>query len=282
MARLMIVYGVYTLAFGAMFFVFPDQRDWINSVGCNGFILIYFCMAFLTSMCILSVIDSNLDREFSIPVSEVAESISLQMVLEDKESLHLLMLHLSQSFSMEILLSLIEFVQFQDVLMDKLNVSPPPHAMSIEFPESIPISEIIESQMANTDKLPMLTVAKRIAHGLHLKYIAIGGEYEINISYAQRSRLQRALGDLQRLSAMDINAATLFNLFEKCKKEMMAYLGDHFSRFRRQKEFKKVIKAFHLVNSPTNSATPSPMAPPTCAEIHLGAQWVGQDSSSIL
>merc|ERR1719378_358609 len=80
--------------------------------------------------------------------------VTLYDVLKDENSLDSFMIHLAKSYSMEILLSLIEFVQYQQWLKETLylnetndtNTATAIHAneMLIEFPSDIPVSEIIE------------------------------------------------------------------------------------------------------------------------------------------
>jgi len=203
----------------------------------------------------LAVDDGNLTPKMS------SDAI-LRDILKEETSLDSFMLHLAKSYSMEILLSLIEFVQYQQWLDETLNVDPNDvekksnrilidldlnvHSpeISIEFPSNIIVSEIIEndeSELINvhewSEEMVQIQRTKIKAHRLYEKYISEAkAGYEINISFAERRRLRDLLEDLDALLASDVDVNELNTLFDTCKKTMIQYLRDHCVRFQRSED----------------------------------------------
>mmetsp|Transcript_27598 Transcript_27598/g.43699 ORF Transcript_27598/g.43699 Transcript_27598/m.43699 type:complete len:289 (+) Transcript_27598:1-867(+) len=139
------------------------------------------------------------------------KALTLQMILENDEYLLPYMLHLSHEFSIECILSLIEFIQFKqcaqseileradsnasetddgeeevdddDIVIDRMN-SNFFDMLNIKLAPSIPPSSIVHSN----ETLPMK------ARLLFQKYVAIGAQYEINIQSRIRSQLMHKYG----------------------------------------------------------------------------------------
>ena len=154
------------------------------------------------------------------------------------------------SFSLELLLSHIEFVQYQQWMMETMDVQS--DLDLTQFPSNIPISEIIECEESDIDTNTTdkgMRMAKMKAHKIFRKYVAFGSEYEINIGYSERSRLDGIVGDLGTLLSIGIKADELFVLFQKCDNQMVGYLKHHLSKFRGQSEFDQIVSIF--------AATPS-------------------------
>ena len=83
------------------------------------------------------------------------------------------------------------------------------------------------------------------AHELHNKYIKIGAEYEINISFKNRKRITDLLGDLVFLNNnQGIKMKDIYKVFEGIQQDQMVLLGYSFSRFKQQDEFDKIIEIF--------------------------------------
>eukprot|EP01084_Bolivina_argentea_P072029 130831_1 len=143
-----------------------------------------------------------------------ASRIDLDKILSNKQATHLFMLHLSKEYSIECLLSYIEFTQYRQYLvseMDKLGMNPDyssnlsdvpqspqtstpsePHHQS--FPSNIPQSLIVSDSTKHThadstQDEELLCSAKIKAHKLYAKYIQNGSEFEINISHGRRENL---------------------------------------------------------------------------------------------
>ena len=130
-------------------------------------------------------------------------------------------------FSMENLLSFIEITQFQIYTRDKAELE---HGSDlITFPDNIPVSEILEEKQ-DDDELVDLKIK---AHNIYKKYIAVGSELEINISWDARSKLIDILEDLPSLISMDgIRMNDLFIIFDECKSEVWQLMMGSFFRFQ--------------------------------------------------
>ena len=197
--------------------------------------------------------DKNVKRKSSGNVSNLSKieiesinNIKLNQVLSQEKSLNLLMQHLAKEFSMECLLSLIEFLQWQEYILSKYDwFVPEMNNISIKYeivlPQSIPRSEIIFDNY-DSDKMK--------AYKLFQKYVAVGSQYEINISSQTRVELIRKMGNLQEWLRNDnIDDLYLFSLFNKCCVEMIRLLNGSFARFKQTTYVKKLYN-LGLFNSP--------------------------------
>eukprot|EP01084_Bolivina_argentea_P263062 445120_1 len=198
------------------------------------FQLIWFAMNFVSTFIIS---EKNRAMSSETGKAETSTHITLDMVLSNKTAFHWFMLHLSQEYSMECALSYIEFMQYQNYLLQSINMATINKIRHTRFPSNIPISEIIEYD----DKLPddyegdiLLSVAKIKAHKIFNKYVKNYAEFEINISFEQRGRLRNILGDLESLFELEIDKKDLFVIFEPCKEEMLVYLMHSLQRFQRK------------------------------------------------
>ena len=152
---------------------------------------------------------------------------------------------------MECLLSIIEFNQYQQYLLnhenDKIDSNTLNKVLLFDFPSNIPISEIIEEKYDDNQDIKMY---KMKAHKLYLKYIRVGSEYEINISGVQRDEIANLLDNLNHLlSNNKITPNALFILFEQCKQEMFQLLQSSLHRFRYEDEFNQIM---YQLNSSSN------------------------------
>merc|ERR1711879_123569 len=226
-------------------------------------------LAVTSSICIIPTEDFSSFKPIQLkaPVDPHHGSLSpkqstdtiLRDILMEETSLDAFMLHLAKSYSMEILLSLIEFVQYEKWMNDTLsavqvdgekdtnrtnldlNVDP---AVSIEFPSNIIVSEIIENDESElidahewSEEMVQIQRAKIKAHRLYEKYISEEkAGYDINISFVERRRLRLLLQDLDALLASDVDVNELHELFDPCKETMIRYLRDHCMRFQRSEE----------------------------------------------
>ena len=142
---------------------------------------------------------------------------------------------------MEVLLSYIEFTQFQNYLLGSMSAPTESKMKQIEFPSNIPISAIIEAKdiiKKSEDGDELLAAAKIKAYKLHNKYSRIGAEFEINISYAERERLNRIIATA---NSSDTTKNELFLMFEPANEAMMVFLKYSFSRFKASAAWKQRI-----------------------------------------
>lgn len=276
----------------------PTVMAWLTVISCNIWALIWMAMICVTTICILHRNEPEFERSQSsqslssvISPSRSSRStlsiathsnrsvrattgslITLQMILEHKEAIHLFIIYLSKNFSIELMLFHIECVQYRRYLMemDGNQLSMTVHGntdskMSLtRFPDNIPVSEIMENDESESMDIDNgniaidggLHSAKMKAYRLYRKYIAQGCEYEINISYSERHRLHSILGDLDKLSSIGITADELFVLFQNCDGEMMRYMKHHLSKFRATPEFDQILSIFTSTTPTPSSARP--------------------------
>ena len=97
------------------------------------------------------------------------------------------MQHLVNEFSMECLISLIEFQQFKVHLIETFHIQDV-DVQIVGFTDTVPKSDIVYSEEAETANV-ILSSFKIKAHKLYSKYIETGSEYEINIPGTMRIHL---------------------------------------------------------------------------------------------
>ena len=151
-----------------------------------------------------------------------------------------IMLHKSNRFSMECLLSVIEISQFQDYLMSNdgnfkigADARHKVRGSKITFPSNVPLSEFLCDAKKNNNDI------KIIIHEIYRKYISNGSEFEINIPSTIRSRFN----EINQKSDIDWNDLML--LLEKCKQEMKILLMYSLTRFKATPQFDEVKQIFN-------------------------------------
>lgn len=209
----MVFQGLQTTAYVSMLTMFPSQRALIATVSANIWALIWLSIISISSVLISRRNEHHHKQDVARSVE--MSSITLQMVLENEEAVHLLMLYLSKQYSMELLLSFIEFVQYQQWILHDLGIAAltPQSSASMQFPCNIPHSEIIEMDeitiVGDIVCESSLYSAKKKAHRLYKKFIAVGSEYEINISYVERGAVED--------NRLDGNWVLCTPLYERCR-----------------------------------------------------------------
>ena len=207
--------------------------------------------------------DSNsnhLKNNITNSINNNKQEISVFNILSNKEYIESFMAHLSREFSMEILLALIEFVQFRQNLLDHIhddnNINhqeTEEELLEIQFPSTIPESSIVKNKSYND---------KERAHALYQKYIAVGSDYEINISSRLRNELSEKFdgadgGIFRTLSNIIISDDNnndhdeesdhdddLAFIFDKCSIELLRLLRYSLSRWRSKPEWIK-LERYH-------------------------------------
>ena len=118
---------------------------------------------------------------------------------------------------MECLLSFIEINQFQNYIIDECDTY-----RQYDLPTNIPISSIISE---TSDANDIISEIKTKSHKLYKKYIEQGCEFEVNISYIDRTSLCTILDDLtDLLNDNSIKICDIFKLFDIVKNEMIMLL----------------------------------------------------------
>ena len=138
---------------------------------------------------------------------------------------------------METLFAFIEFTQFQRYVKDKMDDETKDEIKEVElirFPVSIPMSSILEEKQSD-DEVHDLKIK---AHHVYRKYVMVGGELEINISWECRKSVIEILDDLELLISTDaVTLKDLFNIFNDCKFEMWNLMLGSFSRYKSKLKF---------------------------------------------
>ena len=157
---------------------------------------------------------------------------------------------------MQYLLAYIEIKQFQKYLTKKMlqrgfDVHDIPRLKPINFPDNIPISQIILSEEEksgnnndiDSDKLPLI-IAKIKALKLYNKYIRSDSEFEINIGETVKKELDDIfLMDSQRLIEFNINLKDLILLFKPVTIYIIETLTFSLYRFKDKPDFNRIISS---------------------------------------
>ena len=118
----------------------------------------------------------------------------------------------------------------------------------IKFPSNIPLSEIIESEQAESNDNNgdhKLYIFKIKAHEIYKKYIKPGAEFEINIKSDTRNKGYRLMNDLNNFLDYNVTVNDLLTYFGNCKEEMHRLLLYSFTRFKSSKEFNEIEQIFN-------------------------------------
>ena len=170
------------------------------------------------------------------------------------EYLDVFMSHLAQEFSLELALSLIEFIQFKSYLEMNMNI----HLddgntisfCSMRLCEDIPKSSIVYDTAHDH---------KWKARELYNKYIRIGSNYEINVHseiraelammfekstirprFGSRSR-RRNTDNIEIDVEEDSESAISPSIFVRCADEMGRLLGFSLTRFKTKPDYVKLL-----------------------------------------
>lgn len=199
--------------------------------------------------------------------------IKVDEMLQDCHMVEAFMAHLSHEFSVELLLSLIEFKQFKEYA-ERERDSLYPVISTVPTPDT---PEDNEYQMMNTTKIkgmgrikvqmngmapniPLSSIVydaedslREKARKLVEKYVVFGSEYEINIAGPLRNRLMEKYRRPIRRSrvfsmtsedrrATQVNLNTIATEFDECIAEMNKLLGFSLNRFTKTMAFERLQK----------------------------------------
>eukprot|EP01084_Bolivina_argentea_P258720 436295_1 len=190
------------------------------------------------------------------------QNVNLKQILTHPKAFDLFTWHLQYEFSIECILSFTEFVQFQELLFqyiqihkDKDNDDEFDGRMwfdDVKLPSNVPKSFIVwydsvtlkEKNYMNIDRKDFINIAQYKAYLLYVKYIDYGSELQINISHKIRSRLR------QLFSNTDINGNWMYNdnislkdlliLFDDICDQLYSLLNSAYDRFQQTTEFEKL------------------------------------------
>eukprot|EP01083_Nonionella_stella_P269076 910131_1 len=166
------------------------------------------------------------------------ESIKLDQMLTNNEHFTCFMKHLANEFSMELLLSLVEFIQFKQLIHEQIkgtstDLAEDVHRFSdIELAKCIPQSSIVHD--------PDYELEVK-AFKLYRKYVAVSSEWEINVHSAVRQQLMHRFDVTYHAKSKDESIewtpTALYIVFDDCSQEMMKLLRYSLTRFKTKPEY---------------------------------------------
>eukprot|EP01084_Bolivina_argentea_P131673 232395_1 len=190
------------------------------------------------------------------------QSYKLHVILSNERGLKFFMQHLAKEFSTECLLCFVETIQYKfalkkrcdlvdvELIDDDMDVSQPPMA------EAAPMSFIVKTGFdcvskykQNDDPATLVKEAKNVCLQLFQKYIDIGSELAVNISYESRTKLTHLMSDMSFF--MDVNSTPndLFKIFDEVSTEMFRLMHGAYVRFKMKPSFDEVVEALQDASS---------------------------------
>jgi len=178
--------------------------------------------------------------------SSLNEKIKMRVLLEDKKSFDLFMAYCASEHCIECVLSLIEMTQFKEAVQHHLEEV---EQRGNEVADEIAHEEdsfVLPDRSKYTD-FPRSEIVckgkdnfKAMAHALFEKYIRVGCDWEINISYFERRKLTRLFEhEDQWLENKEYDDNfKLYQVFDTCSREMTTLIRAAFSRFKQSDTFK--------------------------------------------
>ena len=199
--------------------------------------------------------------------------ITMRDVFANNDYFGYFCVHLMKEFSIECVLSFIEFQQFQKYILNikefgiSLNTMDHDTLKSLKMydlakciPESFIVYNINKEHNIQTmnfrlyeemigdidnDKNEMLTrrifEIKTISYRLYKKYIETGSEFEINISYVSRIEFEKLMRNYYVWIMDEQSVIDLLLIFQDIKLEMLLLLRHSFNRFIHSDEFRQLL-----------------------------------------
>eukprot|EP01084_Bolivina_argentea_P131365 231884_1 len=165
----------------------------------------------------------DIDHNIDMNVSFVAEKFNY--VLGSEPQFELFMSHIKKEFSMENMLALIEFCQYEDAIIEQMDQLDDRKTFfkkyNFLFYSNIPKSQIVHDKSMDIWE-------KHVK--LFSKYIKIGSEYELNLSYQIRTQNTKLCQDIIN-KTKDCNLHRVLDCVEEILTSIRALLFDSFSRF---------------------------------------------------
>lgn len=182
-------------------------------------------------------------------------------------------------FAMECLLSYTEFLQYKHVAHQAFGLQHFEENGVITLSEMTPKSAIVydnynadtmirENEDTSISTVPTtspltidlneqtkINMFKIKSYRLFKKYVALGSEFEINVSYAERYRLIGLMNNkrLWMNEESKISVNDLCNIFSACQNEIYSLMNDSVTRFKTTETFQKYINSHkeyhHLIKN---------------------------------
>ena len=181
---------------------------------------------------------TTLEHMHSLDVQKRNALLNMKDVLVDMDVFDLFARHCGNEYCLECVLSVIEFVQFKQKIYENLDEEQKEKCNTENMekmdilPQSCPQSDIVFGRNGDNFKL--------ISRDLFVKYIEIGSEWEINISYSARNKYIHLMDDediwLNEMNEYN-DLMILYELFDECIMEMISLMKSAFSRFKQEDKF---------------------------------------------
>eukprot|EP01083_Nonionella_stella_P188682 696024_1 len=198
----------------------------------------------------------------SAPPSPMSNARKLNLVdlLADDAHVELFINHLMKEFNMEVWISFVEFVRFQEHMIELFNLNPDDYytyALCQSIPKATTIvntsveaiaaqalkrsssnrfsgtyTEMDEKNEDESAQTTKIICGKSVARKLFVKYIQTGSEYEINISFDQRNQFEKMMTDYNEWLSMQHTPENLALLFKDISSELFKLLQYSFGRFK--------------------------------------------------
>ena len=193
--------------------------------------------------------------------SEELEQFTLEQVLGHRKSFELYMVHLSKELSLESLLSILEFIEFQKMVLHLMESEKSENVQSAEdlkriipdnlwchtfvLPDTLPQSAIVRGDARGKDALEDCKIK---AWALFTKYVQKESDFEINIPGEMRAKFETMMQDYERWvkGAAEYDLERLLLLFEPLIEQMTTLLYGSFRRFQETEEFHKLTTLIML------------------------------------
>ena len=191
--------------------------------------------------------------------AEFTKKIKLFHVLTNKQTIELFMQHLANEFSQELLLCFLQIIQwkrafyyaYQTINNGKTIKTDQCHHVC-PIGSIMPWSSIVKKHFPLKsdnktfknikDDKELLIRAKKASHDIHLKYIQVGSELEINISHPIRSALHSLCFDINSfINNTNIKIQDLFTIYDDVAGELYRLMNNSFTRFTKKPQWTKVL-----------------------------------------
>eukprot|EP01083_Nonionella_stella_P187300 687892_1 len=182
--------------------------------------------------------NANTKKGHQLAASLELKPIKPDEMLKNNEHFTCFMKHLANEFSMELLLSLVEFIQFKQLIHEQIkgtstDLAEDVHRFSdIELAKCIPQSSIVHD--------PDYELEVK-AFKLYRKYVAVSSEWEINVHSAVRQQLMHRFDVTYHAKSKDESIewtpTALYIVFDDCSQEMMKLLRYSLTRFKTKPEY---------------------------------------------
>ena len=155
------------------------------------------------------------------------------------------MQHLSREFSMENLLSLVEFLQFQKYVAEEIGYYDKDDAEKILCDELVLSKEVPLSGIVYDEEMDL----KNKAYAIYTKYIDNRAEYSINISYLVRQKLVNLMDNYENWMGNDVlTDVELMNIFAGACREIKRLMNDSYQRFKLMPEYYKLANELFFMH----------------------------------